>query len=438
MRSAYRSFLCFLSDVFESYILALVKYMVKARSQTSRLWLWAGAVIVLLAVFFTALNFLRERLPVRVARVEHAMLLNTVSTNGRVEPVVNYQFYSPIATTVRAVYAQEGDVVPAGKLLVALNDVAARAQVASAKSAVKAAQAALDAANHNGTQAERQASSAEILQDRLTRDQAQHDFDALTNLAATGAAAQGEVLAARERLASAQASLNAAEQSAHHRFSPGDVARAQAALADAQAALAVAQHVESQTVIRAPITGTIYSMDATPSEFSEAGKLLLEVADLRHERVRGYFDEPDLGRLATGQKVVIRWDAKPGIEWHGHIVRLPSAVVTYTTRNVGEVLIDFDDPADGLLPDTNVTLTVTTSSEPNALSMPRDALHELNGKYYVYKVVYGELKRVPVVIGSPNLTQVPILSGLEDGDVVATGTANGQPLQEGIPIKVER
>ena len=412
--------------------------MVKARSQTSRRWLWAGAVVVLLAVFFTARYFLRERLPVRMARVEHAMLLNTVSTNGRVEPVVNYPFYSPIATTVRAVYAQEGDVVPAGKLLAVLNDAAARAQVASAKSAVKAAEAALDAATHNGTQAERQASAAEIQQDRLTRDQAQHDFDALTKLAATGAAAQGEVMAARERLDVAEASLNAAKQSAQHRFSPDEVARAQAALADAQAALAAAQHVEAQTVIRAPITGTIYSMDAAPSEFSEAGKLLLKVANLRHERVRGFFDEPDLGRLATGQKVVIRWDAKPGVEWYGHIVRLPSAVVTYTTRNVGEVLIDFDDSADGLLPDTNVTLTVTTSSDPNALSMPREALHEMNGKYYAYKVVHGELKRVPVVIGSPNLTQVPVLSGLEEGDNVATGTTNGQPLQEGIPIKVER
>ena len=42
---------------------------------------------------------------------------------------------------------------------------------------------------------------------------------------------------------------------------------------------------------------------------------------------------------------------------------------------------------DDLLPDTNVTVTVTISSEPNALSMPREALHEQNGKYFVYKVV---------------------------------------------------
>ncbi len=136
--------------------------------------------------------------------------------------------------------------------------------------------------------------------------------------------------------------------------------------------------------------------------------------------------------------VIIRWDAKPGREWHGHIVRLPVTVVTYTTRNVGEVLVDLDDSEDGLLPDTNVTVTVTISSEPNALTMPREALHEQNGKYFVFKVDNDELVRVPVTIGTPNLTQVPILSGLEDGDIVATGTTNGQPLQEGIPIKEEQ
>ena len=409
--------------------------MAEARTQASRRWLWMGAAVVLIAVFFTARYFLRDRLPVRVAMVEREMLQNTVSTNGRVEPVVNYPFYSPIATTVKAVYAQEGDLAPAGKLLLTLDDVSARAQVASAESAVKTAQSALDAATHNGTQAERQVSAAEIEQDRLARDQARHDLEALTQLASTGAASTGEVAAAHARLDTAQASLDAAEESAQHRYSPDEVARAQAALDDAQAALAAARHVEAQTSIYAPITGTIYSMDAASSEYSEPGKLLLQMADLRQERVRAYFDEPDLGSLATGQKVAIRWDAKPGSEWYGHITRLPATVVAYTTRNVGEVLVDLDGTDDGLLPDTNVTVTVTISNLPNALSMPREALHEQNEKYFVYKVVHNELERVPVTIGPPNLTQVPILSGLVEGDVVATGTITGQPLQEGVPIK---
>ena len=412
--------------------------MAEARAQTSRRGLWIATAVILVAVFFAARYFLRGRMPVRVAAVEHESLVVLASTNGRVEPVVNYPFYSPISTTVKAVYAQEGDHVPAGKLLITLDDVAARAQVASAESAVKSAQSQLDAATHNGTLAQRQASQAEIEQDRLARDQAGHDLEALTKLQSTGAAAPSEVAQARERLATAQASLDAAEQSEQHRYSPDEVARAQAAMVDAEAALAAARHVEAQTSIYAPIAGTIYSMDAAPSEYSEAGRLLLQMADLQHERVRAYFDEPDLGRLATGQKVAIRWDAKPGKEWYGHVARLPATVVTYTTRNVGEVLVALDGSDSGLLPDTNVTVNVTISSIPDALSMPREALHEQNGKYFVYKVEGNELKWVAVAIGTPNNTLVPILSGLVEGDVVATGTTTGQPLQEGVPIKEVR
>ncbi len=409
--------------------------MAEARLRTSRTWLWIGAAVLLIAVFLTAKALLRDRLPVRVAVVEHEMLQNTVSTNGRVEPTTNYQFYSPLATTVKAVYAQEGELVPKGKLILQLDDVAARAQVAAAESAVTTAQATNDAAMHNGTQAEQQASAAEVEQDRLARDQAKHDLDALTKLAATGAASPGEVAAAQEKLDTAQANLTAAQESRNHRYSPKEIARAQGALNDAEAALAAAQHVEAQTSIYAPIRGTIYTLDAAPSEYTEPGKLLVQLADLQQERVRAYFDEPELGRLAVGQPVSIRWEAKPGTEWHGHIVRVPVTVVTYTTRNVGEVLVDIDGTEDDLLPDTHVTVTVTISSEPNALSMPRDALHELNGKYYVYKVAGSQLQRVEVTIGSPTLTQVPILSGLAEGDVVATGTLNGQPLQAGVPIK---
>ena len=412
--------------------------MTEARTQASRTWLWIGAAVLLIAVFLSARFLLRDKLPVRVAVVEHELLQNTVSTNGRVEPITNYQFYSPLATTVKAVYAQEGDLVPKGKLILQLDDVAARAQVAAAESAVETAQAAYDAAMHNGTQVEQQASAAEIAQDKLASNQAQHDLDALKKLVATGAASQGEVAAAQERFETAQANLTAAQKSGNHRYSPMEIARAKGALTDAEAALASAQHVEAQTSIYAPITGTIYTLDATPSEYTEPGKLLVEMADLHQERVRAYFDEPELGRLAVGQPVTIRWEAKPGMEWHGNIVRLPITVVTYTTRNVGEVLVDINGPEDDLLPNTHVTVTVTISSEPNALSMPRDALHELNGKYYVYKVADDQLQRIEVTIGSPTLTQVPILSGLAEGDVVATGTLNGQPLQVGVPIKEVR
>ena len=382
--------------------------------------------------------FLRDQLPVREVRVSHQEVLNTVSTNGRVEPLANYEIHSPVSATVKAVYVTAGEQIPAGKLLLQLDDIQARARVASAESGVKSAQAALDAALHNGTPQERQASASDITRARIDRDQAQHDLDALTKLKSTGAASESEVSAAQQRLDSAQAALHAAEQGAQTRYSSAEIDRARAQLADAESALAAADEVLAQTAPRSPIAGTVYSLSTSRSEFAEEGKPLMEIADLSHERVRAYFDEPSIGQLAVGQKILIKWDAKPGHSWDGHIVQVPTTIITYGTRNVGEVLVAIDSPATDLLPDTNVTVTVTTSSEPNTLAVPREALHSENGKPYVFKVVDDKLVRTAVTIGTPNLNLAPILTGLQEGDYVATGTTNGLPLQEGVPIKVVR
>ena len=403
-----------------------------------RRWLWLGAAVVLVLVFFGVRSLTRDRLPVRVAQASHVPLASTVSTNGRVEPEMNYEMHSPLATTVKAVYVQPGDTVPAGKLLMVLDDLQARARLAAAESGRKSAEATLEAATHNGTQLERQMSAADMARTRLERAQAQHDLEAITKLNSTGAASQGEVAAARQRLETAESNLHALGESAQSRYSPVEVERARAAVSEAEANRAAAREVLAQTAIHAPAPGTVYSVNAGRSEFVEEGKLLLQMADLDRERVRAYFDEPEIGRLAVGQKIQIKWDAKPGRIWNGHIERTPVTVITYGTRTVGEVLIKIDDPDGNLLPDTNVTVTVTTSSEPNALTVPREALHSENGKPYVFKVVNDGLKRTPVVTGTINLTQVAILSGLNEGELVAIGTTNGLPLQEGIPIKVTR
>jgi len=414
--------------------------MAEERKQSNRirLWIWRSLAIVLVLVFFATRYLLREQLVVRESRVDREVLLNTISTNGKVEPEVNYQYYSPISTTVKAVYVQAGDKVPAGKLLMVLDDTEARARVATAQSGVKSAQAALDAATHNGTQEQRQMAAGDIARARLERDQAQHDLDALIKLNSSGAASASEVSAARERLQTVEAGLHASETSAGSRYSPAEVARAQAALDDAEANLAAAQRILAQTSVRSSVAGTVYSVDAARTEYAEQGKLVLQMADLSQERVRAYFDEPDIGRLQVDQKILIKWDAKPGQEWHGHIERAPVTVVTYGTRNVGVVLVDVDDEDGTLLPDTNVNVTVTTSSEPNALSIPREALYSSNGKPYVFKVVDNKLVRTQVVTSIVNLTRVAILSGLNEGDWVATGTLSGLPLQEGVPIKVVR
>ena len=409
--------------------------MAQERKQLSWRCAWIGAAIILVLVFMSVRSLTRTRLEVRAAEATHQALSSTISTNGRVEPVNNYPKSCPIATTVKAVYVQPGDQVPAGKILMLLDDVQARARLATAQAGVKNAQAAVEAATHNGTREQQQASAAEITRAQMDRNQAQHDVDALTKLNATGAASASEVAAARQRLDSANVSLQAAQTSSQGRYSAAEVERAKSGLDDAEANLVAAQQVEDDTKVRAPAAGIVYSIEVKPGDFVDQGKLLVQLADLHHEQVRAYFDEPELGSLAVGQPIEIKWEGRPGRIWHGHIERVPVTVIHLETRTVGEVIVAIDDPDGELLPDTNVTVTVTTASQPNALSIPKEALHMENGKRYVFKVVKDELKRTPVVTGSFNLTQVAILSGLNDGDWVATGTTSGQPLQEGVPIK---
>jgi HlyD family secretion protein len=406
--------------------------------QRSRVWLYLGAAVLLVIVFFVSRSLTRDRLPIRAATVSRGRLESTVSTNGLVEPVQEIEFHAPLASTVKLINVRQGDLVKPGQLLMQLDDVTARARVASAESGLRSAQASYDAVKQGGTLEERTSLTSSVTRAKMDLEASQRELATLTKLQATGAASASEVEASKQRVAGYQEVLRSDEERQHVRYAPDEIARAKAAVDDAAASLHAAQTVLDQTAIRATTEGTVYSIPVGHSDFVEEGRLLLKMADMKNMRVRAYFDEPEIARLAIGQPIRIVWDARQGREWHGHIVQVPSTIITYTTRNVGEVLVAIDGPDHDLLPDTHVTVTVTTSSEENSLTVPREALHSENGKSYVYQVVNNSLVRAPVVTSALNLTQVAISSGLKDGDQVATGSLNGLSLEEGIPVKVVR
>jgi HlyD family secretion protein len=277
-----------------------------------------------------------------------------------------------------------------------------------------------------------------LIKAEMDRDQAQRDLAALQKLQAQGASSAAEVSAAQARLTAANNSLALIEKRKSSRYDTADLAHARAALDDAQAGYAAAQAVVNQANVKAPFAGTVYSIPVSQSEFVSQGDKLLQLADLTKMQVRAYFDEPEIGKIRQGMPISIKWDAVPDREWHGHVERVPSTIITYGTRNVGQVLITIDDADGTLLPNTNVTVTVTTSDAANVLNVPRDALHTEQGKSYVYRVVNNTTRRTPVTVGAFNLTQVEILSGLKEGDTVALGTTNGQPIGEGVAVKIVR
>ncbi len=120
----------------------------------------------------------------------------------------------------------------------------------------------------------------------------------------------------------------------------------------------------------------------------------------------------------------------PGRVWHGHIAIAPTTVITYGTRNVGECIINVDDANGELLPNTNVTVTVTTARKPHVLTIPREAVHtDPNQQSYVFRVVKGKLVRTPVVVGIYNQNSEEIICGLSEGEtiVLTPATASQRP-----------
>src|SRR5580704_4589116 len=398
--------------------------------------LWIAAAIALLLIFFGVRRLTREKLPVRVAEAHVQDLIKPSSTSGRVEPLNIFEAHAPEATTVKAVYVHVGERVHPGQLLVTLDDTNARARLAAATAALRAAEAGYQSVESGGTHQEQLALSSNLAKAQIDCDQAARDLDVVQKLAAKGAAAPSEVAQAQTRLDLAKASLHSLEEQKTKPFAPVDLSRARSSVTEAQAAYDAAALVIAQSNVHAPFPATVYSLPVTRYSYIEPGAEILQAADLSKLQVRAYFDEPEIGDLHLNDPVSIVWDAKPNLKFHGHITRLPSTIITYGTRFVGEVLVSIEDSNGVLLPNTNVVVTVITQEVKNALTVPREALHIEGGRDYVYVVSKGALHRTLVQVGAINLTSVQILSGLSEHTVVALGTTNGAPISEGAPIRI--
>jgi len=372
---------------------------------------------------------------VRSIAVERGPIRSVVSTNGKIEPVLNFEAHAPIATTVKRLLVKEGDHVRKGELLLELDNADIRTQAARAQAQIKAAQAEQSALKTGGTQEEVLTLNSQLSKARSARDLAQRNLDAFRRLQQQGAASPGEVRQAEDNLQRAQADVNLLEQKQKDRYSSPEIAKVQAQASEAQASYDAAEDAVNKSMVRAPFDGLVYALPVKQGAFVQAGDLLLQEADLAHVLVRAFVDEPDVGRLQSGQRVEVTWDALPGRTWTGTVSTVPSTVKLRGSRNVGEATCVVDNKDLRLLPNVNVGVTIVAAEHSNVLTLQRDALRIDESKPYVYRIVDDHLKRQTIEFSLQNLTRVEITSGLSEGDRVAL-PAEDKPLFDGATVKV--
>lgn len=394
----------------------------------------AGAIIALL--LFSGWEMRRGVVSVRAEKVVREPIASLISTNGKIEPVQNFEAHAPAAATVKRVLVHEGDVARPGQLLVQLDDSNARAEAAKALAQLRAAEASLQEVHEGGTQEEVLTTRSDLVKAQAERDEAQRNLQAVQRLQQNGAASPGEVEAAQNRVKKAEADLQLLQSKLTGRFSNPEIEKVQASAAEARAAYAAAQALLNSANIRAPFAGTVYRVPVKPGSYVNTGDLLVEMANLNTVQVRTFVDEPEIGKLAKGEKVELTWDALPDRMWEGTLARIPTAVAMVGTRSVGEVTVEIPNPDHKLLPNVNVNVSIVANRKQNALTVSREAVHDFDGKRVVYEIADGRIKAHDVETGTSSLTRVEILSGIDEGTPVALGAVNAQSLHNGMEVKV--
>lgn len=168
--------------------------------------------------------------------------------------------------------------------------------------------------------------------------------------------------------------------------------------------------------VKAPITGTVTSVNVESGAQVSPQVSLAYVRDLTDIDVKAHVIEKYIGRLAVGEKVHIVFEAYPDKTYTGHLESL-DPTVNPSTRTLG-VTIKLDDTKN-VLTGMFGKVSIITETHENTLLAPSTAVFGVNDSFFVYTLDANSIMRkTPVTVGLSNYDQVEILSGVSEGDTI--------------------
>jgi HlyD family secretion protein len=408
------------------------------RTLSRRVWLLLGLAMTLVVILLY-LNSRRPSARVAIVQASRETFRSSISSNGKVEPIIPYSLRAKFDGFIDRVIAAEGKNVKKGELLLTLDARAIRSQLDQARAQQAAQEDDLRAARTGGRADQAAKLASDLRSAEAERNLLQRQQETLTKLAAQNAATAEEVDKNRTALERSEASVDEARKAKQEfeRQASLDRDRLDLLVEHSKALVNDLQDKVDSSRVTAPANGTLYSFPVHAGDFVHTGDLLAAIADLHELRVRAYIDEPELGQLKPGQTVVVTWDALPGRTWTGKTEILPRQVVALGTRNVGELLCTIENKGQELIPNTTVDVRIEINERADALVVPRGAVQIDGGHRYVYRLDGGRLHQTEIRVGLSNATQFEVLSGVNEGDFLAlpgdTALRNNMAVRVAIP-----
>ncbi len=446
---------------------------------------WKIVVPILLAVAVAIGLFARQKIAeqaivtVQTAKAAKQDLAAIVTASGEIKPrnYINIGTNANVPSRITDILVVEGQRVRQGQLLAKLESVqpeaevaAQRASVASAEADSAAAESGLRAVDENikTLQASLERNRAELERSKIFYDRARKLWD--------------EQLIARQELDQRKADFDA--QTAGFREAEARIAQFQAQRSQAQATLAATQRrvalaqanlkraadVLQRTQAVAPIDGVVTNLPVRVGETVVPGiqnspsSLIMTIADMSLITAEVKVDETDIVNVKLDQIADITIDAIPGKTFRGRVIEIGNTAILRSTGLAAsqsaissqeakdfKVVIALDSPPDEVRPGLSCTAKVTTATRKNVTTIPIQALtvrqkgdlepepeggkkkeekvlspaeekarrEELQG---VFVIAGGQAEFRKVETGITGTTDIEVLSGLNPGDEIITGS----------------
>lgn len=379
-----------------------------------------GIVIVAIIAVMVVVNLKKSHgktVDVTTTKVERGSLTRTVSGSGYVQPEVDVQISARISAEIMKIHVKEGDVVEKGQLLVELDSQFYEANKEKAESGVMSAQASLK--------------------------KSEADYTRIEGLF-------------KQSLAS-QAELDAIE--AERLLAQGQLRQAQASLREADDNL-------DKTRLVAPMNGVVTKLNKEEGEIAVGSQFqadpVMTVSDLSRMEVLSDIDENDVVLVSLNDATKIEVDAIPDTILDGVVSEIAHEA---TTRGRGtqeqvtnfEVKIAVTSKIPELRPGMSCTVDISTETRDDILYVPIQCVtmreieadstenvkkgdSEDKRREVVFVVEDGVAKVVPVQTGISDDTNIEIMSGLEEGQDVVSGSYKvvSKELKDGDQVKVKK
>jgi HlyD family secretion protein len=373
-----------------------------------RIYFGAGALVVVLAIvgIVSASRSKTEIDPSKLATAEKGDIARSVVATGKIQPRSKVEVKSKASGIVKKLYADYGDTVRQGQVLVELDKETLQAQLSEARAQLLSARATLER-----MRVEAQGPDLPFLKSAAERARRLYEQGLISTNVLEDAQKEYELALNKQRAAQSSVSVNQAE-----------VARAQAVLDRADTDL------RNSTIV-SPMNGLVLSRDVEVGDavssilvLGSQATLIMTLGDVTSVYVLGKVDEADIGKVYLDQPARITVESFKDKKFAGKVTKISPFGKEKDNVTTFEVRVSIDNPGGELKANMSANAEIIREEKKNVLLVPDSAvLYDKDRKTSVEvpdpKGDNGR-RKVPVKVGISNGVKAEVLEGLKPGDKV--------------------